>query len=487
MPDSTVACNSFLVRSWLVLFTLGFSFCLHAQLCAGSLGDPVVNINFGSGSGNTSYTASNGYTYSNISCPVDGSYIITNSTTDCFGGTWFTINSDHTGHGAFMLVNASVEPGDFFVTKVSDLCPNTNYEFAAWIMNVLTHQSGIMPNITFTIESPDGTILQEYSTGNIAQTGNPEWKQYGFYFTTPPDNPVIVLRMRNNAPGGIGNDLALDDITFRPCGPIITSTIQGHSDTVDICEGNSNLYTLTGDASSAYLDPSFQWQSSIDSGKTWQDIPGANSNSYDRPPTGDAGTYWYRLTVTDSRFAGITSCRIASKNIAINVHPKPYVSAGPDRIAFLMDTIHLSGIVTGEKPVYYWNPPDYLSDINLIDPVASPTKEMVYTLFAESAYGCKNEDATLVRVVKDIFVPSAFTPNNDGKNDHWRIAYLDLSSGATVSVYNRYGQLVYETAGTTVDWDGTYNGKPQPSATYVYLIRFNKNRPVKKGTVTIIR
>jgi len=487
VPDFTAACNTFLVRSWLVVFALGFTFCLHAQLCTGSLGDPVVNINFGSGNSGSSYTATNGYTYSNMSCPVDGSYIITNSTTNCFGGTWFTINSDHTGHGAFMLVNASVEPGDFFVAKVSDLCPNTNYEFAAWIMNVLTHRSGIRPDITFTIESPDGIILQEYSTGNIAQTGEPEWNQYGFYFTTPADNPVIVLRMRNNAPGGIGNDLALDDITFRPCGPIITSSVVGHSDVVDICEGNSNLYTLAGDASSAYVDPSFQWQSSIDSGKTWTDIPGATSNSYNRPFTSNAGTYWYRFSVTDRRFADIISCRIASKNIVINVHPKPYVNAGMDRIAFIRDTIHLAGIVTGENPGFYWDPPDYLSDIKISDPISSPTKEIVYTLFAESSFGCKNEDNTLVKVVKDIFVPSAFTPNNDGKNDRWRIAYLDPLLGATVNVYNRYGQLVYEAAGTTVNWDGTYNGKPQPSATYIYLIRFSKNRPGMKGTVTIIR
>ena len=60
-----------------------------------------------------------------------------------------------------MLVNASYTPGDFFVTTVSGLCPNTDYEFAAWIMNVL-NRSGIKPNVTFSIEAPNGTVLQQF-------------------------------------------------------------------------------------------------------------------------------------------------------------------------------------------------------------------------------------------------------------------------------------------------------------------------------------
>jgi gliding motility-associated-like protein len=89
--------------------------------------------------------------------------------------------------------------------------------------------------------------------------------------------------------------------------------------------------------------------------------------------------------------------------------------------------------------------------------------------------------------VKGIFVPTAFTPNNDGKNDRWHIPYLDPLLGATVTVYNRFGKLVYEANATTVDWDGTVHGELQPSAIYVYLIRFKKGRADMKGTVTLIR
>ena len=490
MPELTIAYRNnrsrLLLCSFLSLLLLRPYF-PAAQLCTGSLGDPVVNINFGNGNGNTNYSATNSYTYSNLSCPIDGSYIITNSTSGCFGGTWFTVNGDHTGNGSFMLVNASVTPADFFLTTITDLCPNTNYEFAAWIMNVLTRRYGIRPNVTFTIESPDGTILQRYDTGDIGQTSDPEWKHYGFYFTTPPDNAVIVLRMRNNAPGGIGNDLGLDDITFRPCGPSILSTILDNTDTVNICEGSSNQFTFTGDASSAYTNPAFQWQISADTGKTWTDIAGANSMNYVRKSTPAPGIYLYRLAVTDERFSGIRSCRIASNVLSVHVHAKPYINAGPDRVTIIGDTIHLSGIVTGENPAYTWQPPDYLGDNTKTDPVASPLSDITYTLQGESSFGCSNEDRMSVKVVKDVFVPSAFTPNYDGKNDRWRIAYLDPLLDAEVSVYSRYGQLVYHTKGQLVDWDGTSGGKAQPSATYVYLIRFKKGHPDIKGTVTLLR
>jgi len=171
----------------------------------------------------------------------------------------------------------------------------------------------------------------------------------------------------------------------------------------------------------------------------------------------------------------------------INVHVKPVVDAGADRIIFAGEVVNLQGNVAGEDPVYYWGPPDNLSDINILDPVASPASEKKYTLYATSAFGCKNEDAMTIKVVAGIFVPTAFTPNNDGKNDKWRIPFLDPTLGATVIVYNRYGQIVYKVEGKTVEWDGTFNGKPQATGTFVYYISFKSRRKDMKGTFTLIR
>lgn len=468
----------------LTLTALNFATIIRAQLCNGSLGDPTVNITFGSG-GVSSYVPANAYTYTSSQCPDDGFYTITSSTANCFGNSWHTVTADHTGGGAFMLVNASYEPGDFFLTTVTDLCPNTTYQFAAWIMNVL-NRYGIRPNLTFSIEATDGTLLGQYSTGDIPETVQPEWKQYGLYFKTQAGNAQIVLRITNNAPGGGGNDLALDDITFSPCGPPIAATIQGNQDTVDVCIGNTNNYIFTGSVSSGFSMPAYQWQISTDKGLHWQDIPGANSLSYLRTPAAP-GFYWYRLTVTEQNSVAILSCRVASNIVVINVHENPVVNAGPDRILIAGTPVTLHGSVTGEFPVHYWNPSTYLDNDSLLTPAASPPADYRYTLYATSAYGCKNNDDMQVKVVAGIFVPNAFTPNNDGKNDTWRIPFLDPLLNASVNVYNRFGQLVYHVKGKAVDWDGTFNNYAQPSGAYVYSIKFKSGYPDMKGTVLLIR
>src|SRR5215212_10718062 len=125
-----------------------------SQLCTGSLGDPIVNITFGAGTnpGSSLTAAATNYIYVSGDCPNDGFYTVRNSTASCFSNTWISAFSDHTGdpNGYFMLVNASFNPGAFYVDTVDVLCNNTTYEFAAWIMNVLGNNScspAIQPNL----------------------------------------------------------------------------------------------------------------------------------------------------------------------------------------------------------------------------------------------------------------------------------------------------------------------------------------------------
>ena len=480
----------FLIKrvSLLVIAVSGFLFST-AQLCSGSLGDPVVNITFGTTSnGDPGIAPPSGYTYTSSSCPDDGYYTITRSTSGCFSNSWHTVSADHTGNGAFMLVNASFLAGDFYVGRVTGLCPNTTYEFSAWLMNVLLSPSGIQPNITFTIETPSGTVLNQFNTGGIPVTAQPRWDQYGFYFTTTAGNPDIILRMRNNAPGGMGNDIALDDITFRPCGPVVAASLQGSSNAIDVCTDEQQLsYNFSASISPGFVSPVYQWQVSTDSGRVWKDIPGANSLTYQRSPA-TAGAYWYRLTVAENGNAGISTCRIASNVSIINVHEDPLIDAGPGKTIVSGEQIQLTATnASGGSILFSWSPPDHLDDDSILNPVASPVSNTIYTLSAVSTFGCRSEDQVLIKVVAGIFVPSAFTPNNDGKNDNWQIPFLDPDRDAAVSVYNRLGQLLYYVKGDVVNWDGRYNGVPQPSGVYIYQVRFKGGTKDMKGTVTLIR
>lgn len=468
-----------------IILALFIPFSSTAQLCNGSFGDPVVSITFGSSAGNSGFNAPPGYTYTSSSCPDDGFYTITTSTTSCFGGNWHPVVNDHTGNGgAFMLVNASFQPADFFLSTVSGLCPNTTYEFSAWILNVLIPAAGIEPNLTFTIETTTGTILNTFNTGNIQVSPQPAWQPFGFNFTTSSNQNSVVLRIRNNAAGGVGNDLALDDIAFRPCGPQLTSSILNHTDTVNVCAYDQSNYIFNAAASPGFVSPVYQWQLSTDSGSVWTDIPGATTLTLTRQSS-SAGNYWYRLTSAESTNAGVPGCRINSNRLTINVYPRPAISAGPDKVVLAGKTTSLAASAAAGLS-YNWSPPDNLSSVSILNPIASPQQDTWYTIDAVSPQGCVNNDQVLVKIVKGIYIPSAFTPNNDGMNDNWHIPFLDPAWGTLVMVFNRFGQMVYSTPGM-VNWDGKLNGEAQPTGTYVYLLRFTDGSTPMKGLLHLIR
>jgi gliding motility-associated-like protein len=227
---------------------------------------------------------------------------------------------------------------------------------------------------------------------------------------------------------------------------------------------------------------------SKDEGITWTDIPGATETTYMRLPTAARGKYWYRLTVVDASVPGITSCRIASNLLIINVHPLPVADAGPDRVYVKGYPVTLSSEASGEDISFSWDPVSYMDDATIIQPTVTPPTDITYILSVESAFHCASKDSVHVRVVDGIFVPTAFTPNDDGKNDCWRIPFLDIGLGADVKVFNRWGQLVYHVSSAVVSWDGKLNGQPQATGTYVYIITFKDHKlPELKGTFTLIR
>lgn len=621
-----------------------------AQLCTGSLGDPVIHITFGSGAnpGPSLAAATTNYGFVNSDCPNDGFYTVRNSTANCFSNSWHSVTQDHTlndVNGYFMLVNASFQPGDFYVDTVRGLCGNTTYEFAAWVTNVLRttacSSNGIDPDLTFKIESTTGATLATYNTGNIAEDAVPIWKQYGLFFKMPASATAVVVRITNNAPGGCGNDIALDDITFRPCGPAVTASLSitgGTSATV--CEGDNTSFLLTGNYPGGYTNPAFQWQVSVNGGP-YTDIAGANTNQYLRPPTG-AGTYSYRLSAAEFENMASTNCRVASNIITIEVNPlpviqvsgvisactgtdvtlvasggstyswtgpngftstqaqpvlndvdiinagiynvtvttdkgcsrsggselkvnplpdaqvsgndhicegsstllqatggasylwspatglssatapdplaspadttlykvvvqnqfgckdsaeilvnvwkKPIANAGPDKTTREGVAVTLNGAAGGTDVSYFWTPVSGLNDPDILNPQALLFDDARYTLHAVSNLGCgTSTDEVFVKVFKKVVIPNAFSPNGDGTNDYWLIPALQTYNNPEVTVFNRYGQPVYQSKGYNTPWDGKYKGTPLPVGTYYYVIDLKIGEPPLGGWVVIVR
>ena len=98
-----------------------------------------------------------------------------------------------------------------------------------------------------------------------------------------------------------------------------------------------------------------------------------------------------------------------------------------------------------------------------------------------------SNDDLFIKVIRDFIVPNTFTPNGDGINDKWEIDNLSLYPNHRVQVFDRYGQILYDSKNYTGAWDGTFKGKPLAAGTYYYIIDLNGARDTKKGYVTIIR
>lgn len=474
--------------AWGICFICWFAGNAQSQLCTGSFGDPIVNITFGSGPTASALDAGvTSYSFVSTDCPIDGSYTILSATSNCFG-SWHTITADHTGdpQGRFMLANASNDPGDFYVQNVTGLCTNTTFEFAAWVMNMVRFPNQIQPNLTFTVEKKDGTVLGIFQSGNIGISTSPQWKKVGFNFKTPPGVSDVILRIRNNAPGGIGNDIALDDISFRACGPSLINALEGNADTVHLCEDETKAFQLKASVPPFFVNPLYQWQTSTDKGATWNDIAGASTLQLTVEPQ-NVGTYWYRLFAAEAENFNSRSCRVVSNVTAINIHANPVVSAGPDRVVIKGESVKLQGIVHGENAIYSWSPLDHMENTGSLTPTVSPMRNTTYSLSAISTAGCSGRDDVSIKVIESIYIPTSFTPNGDGINDTWRIPYIEYAPDAEVKVYNRYGNLIYHTKGGAAIWDGTLRGKPQPSGVYIYLVSLKKDAVPLKGFLTLLR
>ena len=436
MNSITQDFRKILVGGFIILNTL----ISYAQLCQGSLGDPIVDLDFGSGISTHAGALPAGmtsYTYSSNDFPIDGSYTIENSTAGS-GNIWWS-TTDHTGNtgGYMMVVNASLSLTDYFYKNtITGLCPATTYEFAAWVMNLLRAQDLSPPNITFMIEKTDGTLLNSYTTGSIPLQKSAVWKQYGFYFSTPANVSSVVVVMRNNSAGGApANDIALDDITFRPCGPNLSALVLESSATSDtICEGSLFPVHLEGTVSAGYSNPDYQWQQQLNN--TWQDIPGDTAlNVPVSPGNLPAGTYSYRLTAGESINISSQQCRVVSNIVSLVVDSRPQARYGlvapvvcANAGVQFIDSTQSQGTL-----IYAWSFGDGGTSADK-DPVHIYNQPGTYTssLVVTTSNGCQ-DTATLTSTIQLLAIPTAkFTVNpSDTSIFHPIIAFTDESAGGT--------------------------------------------------------
>ena len=142
--------------------------------------------------------------------------------------------------------------------------------------------------------------------------------------------------------------------------------------------------------------------------------------------------------------------------------------------------------------IYNWQPQIQLNKYAENYPLFTAVNDVKYLIAITDQHTCVTIDTMQIFVLKKpgYYLPTAFTPNGDGKNDVVRPYVVGLKGLKSFSIYNRAGSLVFHTTTAGEGWDGKYKGEKQPPAVYVWLLEYfdSDNKVVTaKGTLTLIR
>lgn len=226
---------------------------------------------------------------------------------------------------------------------------------------------------------------------------------------------------------------------------------------------------------------------------TWSPTGTLTSSNTLSPVAHPLQTTAYTITVTDT----LGCPKPVSDTLTVNVVPKISVFAGNDTVVVVNQPLQLTATATaGVALNYVWTPATWLTSDTIYNPVATfnaSVDTITYVVTASTAQGCSGYDNIFIKVYKtnaDIFMPNAFTPNGDGKNDVFKPILIGIKKLNIFSIYNRWGQLVFTTSQNGKGWDGNIHGNQQSTGTFVYMVQgvdYLGNTITKKGAFTLVR
>ncbi len=328
---------------------------------------------------------------------------------------------------------------------------------------------GLSNNLSIT-PAADQTIC-EGSTAQLGVTTNGNqfiWTQAASLNNAAIQNPIasptITTQYIVTASFGLcnGQDTIIVNVNLAPVPDAGTDG--------DICFGQS--YQLLGSGGVQY---------------NWTPATSLSSSILSNPLASPPQTITYSLSVVDA----IGCPSIIQDQVIINVTPPIIVQTFPsDTVVFNGDQFQLLATSAGTN--YTWSPPIGLSNPLIPNPILTVTTDISFMVTATTSAGCRGDGVVNIKVYNgpEIYVPTGFTPNGDGKNDKFKPFPVGITNLNYFKVFNRWGQLVFSTTIFNDGWDGKVGGMDQPTGTFVWMVQgvARDGRVItKRGTVTLIR
>jgi len=328
---------------------------------------------------------------------------------------------------------------------------------------------GLSNNLSVTA-SPDVTICEGKSTqlSVISNATQFSWTQSSSLSNVNIQNPIASPKVTTQyivtATSGqcSGKDTIVVNVNPAP--------IPNAGPDVEICSGQD--YTLQGSGGVQFI---------------WMPPSTLSNGALPNPLSTPPQTTTYSLSVIDSN--GCAS--LTQDQVVVTVTPPIIVKTNPsDTVVFSGDKFQLQA--SSGATSYSWSPGAGLSNPFIANPVLTVSSDVTFHIIATTPAGCRGDGKVNVKVFKgpEIYMPTGFTPNGDGKNDNFKPFTVGITNLNYFRVYNRWGQLIFSTAKLNDGWDGKVLGGEQPSGTYVWMVQgVARDGKVitKKGTVTLIR
>lgn len=394
-----------LLTLWLSL-TLIVTGTIQAQVCNGVLGAPILNLTFGQGTATqNAYSPLSAYApgmSSGTSLQPSGllgaantSGLVKSASTFGSPPSWVS-SSDHTGnpYGLFFGMNMPDNAGGIVLEyMMNDLCPNTTLEYSIWLLNLMAPTNPYVgsslvqyPNVTMRILDLANNILAQQSTGNVPIDA--VWHQFSMLFSNGSNTSVKLQLINNTVGSSYGNDLALDDITIRPCIP--DAGISPLLDTT-LCATTSLTFNANI-TSGVYTPPNYQWQYSIDGGSTWTNSgpagPGSSFNFTFNTSMAPA-EYRIRYLVSPQGITANTNCHAVSDTSIIRIDSIKKDFLNPAETTVCNGTSIILDAGSANASAYLWNTGATTSSISVNTPGQ-------YWAQAVSPLGCKATDTSKV-------------------------------------------------------------------------------------------